>query len=92
MVNKKRLSENYQPVQNNGYLLTAPSNNEDSCSPYSPSYTDNSYNSLPRNMATGSILKNGSLRSRNRAYDTGKASESLLGYLSAIAHLGSFGL
>ena len=60
-----------QRLQNNSYLLTAPSNNEDSGSPYSPSgasYTDNSYNSLPRNMATGSILKNGSLRSRNRAY------------------------
>ena len=60
-----------QRLQNNSYLLTAPSNNEDSGSPYSPSgasYTDNSYNSLPRNMAPGSILKNGSLRSRNRAY------------------------
>ena len=60
-----------QKLQTNSYLLTAPSNNEDSGSPYSPSgasYTDNSYNSLPRNMATGSILKNGSLRSRNRAY------------------------
>ena len=70
-----------QRLQNNSYLLTAPSNNEDSGSPYSPSgasHTDNSYNSLPRNMATGSILKNGSLRSRNRAYG-GKSSKDLLG-------------
>ena len=61
-------------AQNNSYLLTAPSNTEDSASPYSPSaasYTDNSYNSLPRNMGTSSILKNGSLRSRSRAYDLG---------------------
>ena len=64
----------YPPTNNrlnNSYLLTAPTNTEDSGSPYSPSgasYTDNSYNSLPRNTATNSILKNGSLRSRSRAY------------------------
>lgn len=58
----------------NSYLLTAPSNNEDPSgggSPYSPSgasFTDNSYNSLPRNTTTNSILKNGSLRSRSKYY------------------------
>ena len=57
-----------------GYLLNAPGVMEgpqDSGSVYSPSSyaTDASYNSLPRNTGT-SILKNGSLRSRGRNYES----------------------
>ena len=56
-----------------GYLLNAPGvmeGQQDSGSAYSPcSYaTDASYNSLPRSGT--SILKNGSLRSRGRAYES----------------------
>lgn len=68
-----RISQLCSRQNTNSYLLTAPSNNEDPSgggSPYSPSgasFTDNSYNSLPRNT-TNSILKNGSLRSRSKYY------------------------